>query len=111
MARLDVSGIEKELASFLDGKDLLVRASPELTSNFIETVLGGDGSIAEIFKQHGGEVVDNHLLIKIDSEIGEKLLLTSKDVTDGLQAHVVKDKGSEKMRIYAHVQICFEFKK
>lgn len=115
MARLDVSGIEKELADFLEGPDLQVRASPELTSQFVESVLGGNET-ADIFKQHGGQVIEiaakKHLRIPIGKEIGEILLSTSKDAVSSheLLSEEVKSPKRE-VRIYANVAVCFVFEK
>ena len=116
MARLDVSGIEKELADFLDGHDLKIRASAELTSQYVETVVGGESgcTTADVFKQHGGQVIEladkKHLRIPVSTDIGEILLSTSKDAVTDFRSEEVKNPKNE-VRIYANVAVCFVYEK
>ena len=110
MARLEVSGIEKELADFLDGVDLAMRASDDTSKRFKAAADGGKCSNQDLYSQHGGEVLENSIVVPVDQGVGKRLLRTSQDVALGLKSEIKQVNTSKStVRIYCTVPVCFTF--
>lgn len=99
-------GVEKELANFLDTKDLAVRSSPFLSQKLRTIALGSKDSI-ELLKQHGCTSENGALSVQIERKLGMKLLAASESV-EGVD--LMKCEG-DVCKILVHVPVCFSFLK
>lgn len=99
-------GVEKELAIFLDNKDLSVRSNSLLSQTFKTIALGSKNTL-ELLKQHGCTSEHGALSANIDKKLGMKLLAASESV-DGIDL-VCED--AEISKILVHIPVCFSFSK
>lgn len=80
MAKLDTTSIEKELLTFLDGVDLKIRSNKDLEEKMFYSSFIKHGDI-DVFRQHGGQSINEYIVITVTNENDKKLLLlTAQDI-------------------------------
>ena len=105
MAKLDTTNIEKELIDFLDGKDLNIRCDPDLEKKMYDTSFMVQSDI-DVFKQHGGIVKDNAIIVPIhDTKTKNSLLYTAQDLCS---THINEKIINGETYILCHVPILFK---
>lgn len=82
MAQIDATRIERELNHFFNTNDIACRLSKQKTDELIKVINGQDVSQdISIASQHGLPTKNDALIVEIDKNVGNKLILVSKDAS------------------------------